>query len=777
MNANDQTLPSPPSGNDATRFSVPNGDGGQLSLDLKHGNFSVKGTHAWGGMGAILAAKDLNLGRTVAMKVVLRDRQVSQEKLLRFVEEAKVTGQLEHPNIVPVHELATDERGEPYYIMKFVQGFTLKNVLTELKAGKAETAARYTLAHLLTIFQKVCDAVAFAHSKGVVHRDLKPENIMIGEYGEVLVMDWGLAKVIGGQGAGARSQESAVLSPESVGLTLEGTIMGTPNFMAPEQAEGRIANIDARTDVYALGGILYNILTLHPPLESATVEEALAKVRSGAIASPVSPTTPMPHCPNGIPDSLSAVAMKALALRREDRYPSVPELQREIEAYQGGFATAAEQASVWKQFKLFIHRNQAVSVTVGVSLLLLCLVVTGFLVRVTAERNRAEQALADLRGTAPTFYDQSRTLTGAQNLSEALAKIDVATALDGTVAAFHAQRGNILQSLLRFEEASASYRSALALQPHLPAAAKNLALSLKLHEALAQKGQLSWDHYAELHAALVEQQRTGEALALASRFKVSLQDQQAVWRMRIKEWLQADDRLTLRPDGFPALDLDDLPVANLEPLRGIPLKGLSVSRTKVRDFSPLAGMPLERLGARGMGLRDLSSLRGLPLKELDLVGNRELTDLTPLHGMPLESLVLSFTPVSDLTPLRGMPLKKLWLDRTRVGDLTPLTGMKLEGLAAGDRIALRDISALRGMPLNRVSFVDSVMLIDIRPLADCRELERIVLPPKAKDIEFLRQLPKLKFISYRSETRIGVWDFRTTAEQFWEEYDRKKQQP
>ena len=143
---------------------------------------------ARGGMGAVLAASDVKLGRSVAMKVMLR-RQASEEEELRFLQEARVLGQLAHPNIVPVHDVGKDEQGRLFYTMKLVQGGTLHDVIGRLQAGDRETVAKYPLNALLTIFQKVCDAVGFAHSRGIIHRDLKPQNIMVGEFGEVLVMD------------------------------------------------------------------------------------------------------------------------------------------------------------------------------------------------------------------------------------------------------------------------------------------------------------------------------------------------------------------------------------------------------------------------------------------------------------------------------------------------------------------------------------------------------------------------------------------------------------
>ena len=210
---------------------------------------------ARGGMGAILDAREAAIKRKVAMKVMLDTDDAGD--IARFVAEAQVTGQLEHPNVVPVHELSVDENGQPFYTMKMVRGVTLKKVLDLMAAGTEATIAKYPLAALLTVFEKVCDALAFAHSRGVIHRDLKPENIMIGDFGEVLVMDWGLAKRMKDEGGtmkdgasgngnparvaqGGHAPSSIHLAPSPVGATLQGTSMGTPQFMSPEQARGEI---------------------------------------------------------------------------------------------------------------------------------------------------------------------------------------------------------------------------------------------------------------------------------------------------------------------------------------------------------------------------------------------------------------------------------------------------------------------------------------------------------------------------------------------------------
>ncbi|MBL9116962.1 MAG: protein kinase [Verrucomicrobiaceae bacterium] len=379
---------------------------------------------AQGGMGAILEASDCKLGRTIAVKIMLSETGCSEEQKQRFIQEAAVLGRLEHPNIVPIHDLGRDSEGSLYYTMKRVNGRTLQDILNDLRHEKKEVLEHYTLDRLLTIFRKVCDALAFAHAQKIIHRDLKPENIMVGEFGEVLVMDWGIAKLLdhetGRPGDGETSHPafskspSLQVSPSSLSATLDGAVMGTPQYMSPEQALGQVSSMDARSDIFSLGGILYAILTLRPPVEGKDVWEVIEKVSTARIAEPTTfgatttgkgksavkgqvleakKITPLPHMPGGrVPNALSAVAMKALTLDKARRYQDITAFSADIEAFQGGFATAAEQAGLAKQLALLIKRNKGIFTTAAAAWLLITGLAVWFVFNLRAKEQRATQA-------------------------------------------------------------------------------------------------------------------------------------------------------------------------------------------------------------------------------------------------------------------------------------------------------------------------------------------------------------------------------------------------
>jgi eukaryotic-like serine/threonine-protein kinase len=306
--------------------------------------YHVRGLIAMGGMGAVLDAEDLATRRPVAMKVLLNAN--TSEDVARFIEEAQITAQLEHPNIVPIYELNVNELDKPFYTMKLVRGESLAHVLHALVTERDGAGQRWPLGELLVTFDKACDAIAFAHSKGVVHRDLKPENVMVGDFGEVMVMDWGLAKALGqSANLGRIHQESIHTMVRSIRrddearefMTIAGKAIGTPQFMSPEQASGRSHEVDARADVYALGALLYQIITLVPPVSGSDATEIFDHVISGRIKAPreMVGDRKLPHLPDGrIPESLASVTMKALSLNPDDRHATVRALQADVQRSQ-----------------------------------------------------------------------------------------------------------------------------------------------------------------------------------------------------------------------------------------------------------------------------------------------------------------------------------------------------------------------------------------------------------------------------------------------------------
>jgi serine/threonine protein kinase len=276
-------------------------------------------------MGRVLEAHDPELLRAVAVKLLLEPSEVDEVQLARFVAEAQITAQLDHPNIVPIHELGVTTDGRIYFVMKKVQGRSLRAVLSGLKHGDPAIAQLYTTFRLLMSFVWVCQAVAYAHDRGVLHRDLKPENIMMGEFGQIYVMDWGIARLIGD-----RTEKVAVEHKGAVGAakTMDGMAIGTPGYMSPEQACGQIHALDPRSDIWALGAILYEILTLEAAYDDPDPYTRMVKTVKGP---PADPQTRAPG--RAIDREIAAVAMKAMATDKEQRFGSVLELAFGIGGY------------------------------------------------------------------------------------------------------------------------------------------------------------------------------------------------------------------------------------------------------------------------------------------------------------------------------------------------------------------------------------------------------------------------------------------------------------
>lgn len=294
-----------------------------------------------GGQGRILTVFDTALGRPVALKTTLPGTRAPQ-LTRRFVQEGQITGQLEHPNIVPVYELGTLETGEVFYTMKLVEGRSLAEVLAGLSRQDPEVVQSFGRIRLLGVLQQVCQAVAFAHARGVLHRDLKPSNILLGKFGEVTVVDWGCATVRHEEQPHTPAPDLPTVvtfRTQQEDRTIIGTVQGTPAYMAPEQAEGDLERTSVRTDIYALGAILYEMLTLRPPVEGPDVEARLMAVRTQRIVPPRVRTPGL-----GIPQELEEICLKCLERRPEDRYASALELHAALDAWLDGTLASERRA-------------------------------------------------------------------------------------------------------------------------------------------------------------------------------------------------------------------------------------------------------------------------------------------------------------------------------------------------------------------------------------------------------------------------------------------------
>lgn len=353
--------------------------------------YTLTQLHAQGGLGKVWLAWDDSLGREVALKELRPERAEHPGIGARFLQEARVTGQLEHPNIVPVYELSRGgPSSPPFYAMRFVKGRTLAEAIRAYHRDRREgKAGPLEFRELLNALVAVGNAVAFAHARGVIHRDLKPQNVVLGDYGEVVVLDWGLAKRLGEAEPSATEFPSAVSCPggsaSSGTSTLEGQALGTPAYMPPEQAAGLAGGVDRRSDVYGLGAVLYEVLTGRPPFTDVDTAGVLRRVREQP------PPWPRSVCPSADP-ALEAVCLKALEKAPGARYDSAPEFSAELQRWLAGEPVLAYAEPIPARVRRWVARHRT-PVTAGVAagtVALVALVVATVLL--ASSRNGERQA-------------------------------------------------------------------------------------------------------------------------------------------------------------------------------------------------------------------------------------------------------------------------------------------------------------------------------------------------------------------------------------------------
>jgi serine/threonine protein kinase/tetratricopeptide (TPR) repeat protein len=403
---------------------------------LRSERYVVRGFHARGGVGEIYKAEDAEIGRTVALKCLRPNKTEHKD---RFRVEAQVTGQLEHPGIVPVHDLGVDEQGRPFYIMSFVHGRTLSDAIAEHHADNphAGESREVREARLLEIFVKICEAVAYAHHRGVLHRDLKPANVMLGPFGEVLVLDWGMAKVQGQPESARWGQPVHLTGSGGSTETESGAYLGSPAYMSPEVAEGRANDADEQTDVYLLGATLYHLLTGKPPRQGRDHQEMIELAKSV-------PPLPPRRLGADVPKALEAICLKAMAHRKESRYGHVRDLIQDMERYLAGAPVSVYREPPLVRVGRWCKRHRRGLARSLSAVVLLTMLGTGaalmYRVDLLSRRERAQTDLAAFRrlaeerqflaaattpaGQSAVYYDAQRGREAGEQAVELADRLD-----------------------------------------------------------------------------------------------------------------------------------------------------------------------------------------------------------------------------------------------------------------------------------------------------------------------------------------------------------------
>lgn len=482
--------------------------------------FEVEGSLARGGIGEVFRARDIELNRDVAVKKIQQRYLKDSFFRDRFLLEAEVTGSLEHPNIVPVYGFGVDRQGTPYYAMRLIKGESLTAKIAELYDKSKQNAEdveesktgnetyHVRLKKLLNRFVAVCHAVHYAHSRGVLHRDIKPDNIMVGEFGETLVLDWGLAKMMN-----ARSKERInrlegqhSLAPGAdvdLTRTIDGAMVGTPSYMSPEQSLGWHDSLSAASDVYSLGATLYNLLTGHRVVEGLSLQETLIRTQRGEFRAPIDV--------NGrIHPALNAICLRALAPSASKRYPSALELAEEVESYlNDGIVKAWEEpltarAGRWMRN----HRSLTAGIVSSTALLVVFLLVG--LVWTSAAKQRqerlAEEAIQE-RNRAQEFANLAHAAVESY-----LSEVTEDPALANN--SFQSLRSRLLQTALPFYEKLAESTQDPSVQISRATAFHRLGL---IHEELGEFEQAQKEYERALEVVQDSKEEKLDELAIDSR--------------------------------------------------------------------------------------------------------------------------------------------------------------------------------------------------------------------------------------------------------------------
>ncbi|WDE97590.1 protein kinase [Lentisphaera profundi] len=592
-----------------------------------------------GGLKKIYRCKDRKTGREVAM-ASLKD-ELSDARKESFFREARLSASLQHPNIVPVYDIGIKD-DSPWFTMKFISGQSLDELIKQ----------EPPLSQKLDIFIRICDAIAYAHSRGIIHLDLKPDNIRISEYGNVVVVDWGLGQIMASDCDEELLECYSFNSHDLDTMTVDGNIKGTPGYMAPEQTS-LIKNKKApHTDIFSLGCILYTLLTAKKPFTGSDLNDVIKKTAECTFDAPSKRRPELE-----IPAPLEAVCLKAMSANPTDRYQSVTELQKEILKYRDGFATAAENASLLKLLQLWFRRHKSLSIVSILALLL-------SMAAIIAVMNNLK--LAEIN---------------ALQLAEKLRiEKDYAIKINKESAPRFLARAEYAFRIFNFEDTANFADSAVELDPSLKDAWR---LKGELH-FIAQEFNSALEAFSKsnVNPALIQVCKKYSLIKNKDSDHLKLSQYLALFQDCIKEKLKAQVAGLMHKMAYSDLSIDDR-INFCKGIISVHNKLMTIhfkydKQTKTLDMSnnpeiitalAIQNFPCEIANLSYTSISNLICFRAQPLEELN-ISNTKVVELHSLDNNGLRKLNISHTSIPNLTRLHGSQIEELDISHTNVQNLT-----------------------------------------------------------------------------------------------------------
>ena len=607
-----------------------------------------------GGIKQISTCLDRRTGRRLAMATI-KDTENSNRKET-FIREARINAALQHPNIVPVYDVGM-KNDSPWFTMKFIEGKSLNEIILELQKG---SDSRFNnLADRLDVFLKVCDAVAYAHSKGILHLDLKPDNIRISEYGDVVLCDWGLADIMPSECDEPLLEVCSPTQTDFDEMTLDGTVKGTPGYMAPEQTGLLKERKGKHTDIFSLGAVLYNLLTYHKAFSGKDLDDVLQKTAKAEFPLP-SEISEL-----NVPYSLEAVCVKALSKDPENRYNSVKDLQNEVRDFINGFTTEAENASLLKSLQFWVKRNTTLSFISFVALVLVLCLVTAFVVNLKLAETNAKEVAEKLRiekeyhmrinkGAAPKFFERAEVAYDSFEFDDALNFATSAVELDDSLieawelkARLHFIRQEFKAAKIAFirigEETQLSLvnkeyvllkdddKKQLSVQDYLK-------LMTKLRDKHLLRDFSNLIHYKIFSDITLEEriEFCKGALIIHNNLASSVDFAYNKEKRHLNLSGNTDLQVILCLQNFPAVSAD-------------------VSHTNIKDFIGFRQQKLQALNVSHTAIYELHSLENPELQNLD-ISHTGLNNVARLVGRPIKRLNISHSAIKNIDHILKLPL-------------------------------------------------------------------------------------------------------------------------